>query len=90
MSSKIHWFAIRKDGLSYMQCLEAAIETPELIREFDRLNGTNLLQRGSGLELAIDKATGRLDHDMKLFCEFVWDDIFLRTPLAEPPKKPKK
>ena len=47
----------------------------ELVREYDRLRGTNLSRRGTGLELMIDDATGRTEDDVRgfvEFCEDVW------------------
>lgn len=39
---------------------------------------SNLSLTGSGLALAIDAATGRLDADIEAFVEFCWDAVFLR------------
>lgn len=78
--SELNVFAVREDGLSFIQCAEEAIRIPELIEQFDRLYGANLSRKGSGLDLAIDKATGRFDSDFKTFMEFVWEFIFLRCP----------
>jgi len=47
-----------------------------LVREYDRLRGTNLSRRGTGLELMIDDATGRTEGDVRgfvEFCEDIWD-----------------
>lgn len=77
------WLAVRKDGLSYLECLYAAVSEPKLVSEVDRLCGTNLMFRGSGIELEIDRVTGKLDHDLEIFCDFVWECIFIRVPLTK-------
>lgn len=78
-----HYFAVRRDGLSFLQCAEATLETPELLTQIDRLYGTNLKGKGAPIELAIDNATGRMKHDMEKFCRFVWNYIFTRVPMVE-------
>jgi len=60
-------------------CVLEAINQPELVKEFDRLKGTNLSQVGRPLELMIDERTGRLKHDFNEFVEFVRDVIYDRV-----------
>jgi hypothetical protein len=76
----MNWLAEREDGLRFIDCLRVAIEDAQLIKEFDRLNGTNLSMRGSGLDLEIDQVSGRVDSDLKQFSEFVWEYIYTRVP----------
>jgi len=52
----------------------------ELVKEFDRLRGTNLQFQGSSIERMIDEATGRVEHDLALFVEFVYECVWLRLP----------
>ena len=59
-------------------CVLAAINEPELVKEFDRLRHTNLSQIGSPLDLLIDEQTGRLEADFNKFVEFVRDCIYER------------
>jgi hypothetical protein len=66
-----------------MRCLQEAIETPELIRNFDRLYGYNLSRRGAPLELAIDDATGFTESGIIEFMNFVWEYVFTRIPIDE-------
>jgi hypothetical protein len=66
-----------------MRCLEEAVTTPELIRNFDRLYGYNLSRRGAPLELAIDDATGFTEAGIIEFMNFVWDFVFTRIPIDE-------
>ena len=61
--------------------LALCAKTPELIREFDRLRGTNVQRKGPPINLAIDHATGRLEADTKEFAAFCFD-LFLRIPSA--------
>lgn len=79
--------AVRKDGLAFVEMALICIAAPEFVQEFDRLTHSNLRRRGSGLELAIDDACGRMDQDFKKFLQFVWDSVFLRLPLIEETKK---
>lgn len=77
--------AIRSDGLTFMECIVASIETPELIKAFDRLYGANLMRRGTPFELAIDDACKRTDHDIRVFFNFLWEYVFTRTPETKLP-----
>lgn len=61
------------------QCVIVAFNKPELVKEFDRLKGTNLSQVGHPLDLMIDESTGRLEHDFNEFVEFVRDVIYERV-----------
>jgi len=60
-------------------CVLAAINEPELVKEFDRLRGTNLSLAGKPIELLIDESTGRMEHDFEEFVEFVRDCIYERV-----------
>ena len=77
---EINWLATRRDGITFLDCLMMAAQNGSLLREFDRRRGTNLSLQGAPIEIAVDEASGRLNHDLKLFIEFVWNDIFLRMP----------
>lgn len=71
--------AIRSDGLTFAECIQAAIEIPELVAQFDRLWNANLMRRGLPLELAIDDACGRTDYDCRRFLNFIWEYVFTRV-----------
>jgi hypothetical protein len=43
----------------------------DLVREFDRLTGSNLALVGSPLDISIDEASGRLSADVRAFVAFV-------------------
>lgn len=75
--------AVRKDGVTFVQCAMAAVEKTELVKEFDRLCGCNLSRRGAPINIMIDDATGKFDEDMKKFLQFVWDSVFTRMPLTD-------
>lgn len=65
---------------AFKRCLTEAIETPQLVEQFDRLYGANLRLNGTPLARAIDLATGRHDADMHAFIAFVHDVVYLRLP----------
>ena len=67
-----------RHGISFAECLAHCAGHQELIANFDRLAGSNLSLRGSGLDLAIDQTTGRLDAEIEAFIEFCWECVFLR------------
>ena len=61
---------------TFSECLVCAANTPELVSEFDRLTEHNLSRIGSGLDLAIDDASGRTEQGMRDFIAFVRDCIY--------------
>ena len=79
--SRSQLFSVRRDGLSFLQCAEECLKTPELLAQIDRLYGTNLQLKGTPIELMIDKATGRQAADLQTFLRFVWNCIFIRVPI---------
>lgn len=56
--------------------VEESFANKELVRNFDRLWGTNLMTRGSPIDIMVDQSTGRLEHDLRLFIEFVRECIY--------------
>jgi hypothetical protein len=75
-----HLLAVRSDGLEFSTCCQLSAAAPSLVKEFDRLWGTNLLSRGTAIDLAIDEATGRQHSDCGKFIRFVWNYVFIRCP----------
>lgn len=69
---------LSRHGVTFYACIMECFDVPELIENFDRLWGCNLCQKGAPINLMVDKATGRMQHDMKEFVEFVWEYVFLR------------
>lgn len=66
--------------VSFSECVTTAFSTKELVAEFDRLGGTNLLLQGTPLDVEIDWASGRVHRELQLFIEFVRDCIWDRLP----------
>lgn len=62
----------------FLTCLEESLATPELLAQFDRLYGASLSSTRSPIALMVDKATGKLDDDVKAFAGFVHECIYLR------------
>jgi hypothetical protein len=60
-------------------CVRSALAQPELVAEFDRIHGTNLLLRGSGLQLQIDLACARPESDVALFIAFIHESVASRV-----------
>jgi len=52
----------------------------EFVENIDRLYGTNLARRGTGLQLAIDDASGRMQKDIRTFIRFVKEQVWDRLP----------
>ena len=65
---------------AFLRCLHEAIDTPELVENFDRLYGATLSTRTSPIERMVDEATGKRDDDMRAFVEFVHFSIYTRLP----------
>lgn len=68
------------DDPFFLTCLFEAVHTPGFVQEFDRLTGHNLSLRGTGLDLKIDEATGRLEQGMVDFVKFVKETVYDRLP----------
>jgi len=84
----LHFIAVRSDGLTFMQCVESAADTPGLISQVDRLYGTNLRLIGAPIALMIDETTGRQHRDIEVFFRFIWNSVFIRCPAVIPGKPP--
>lgn len=69
-------------------CVRQALADPELVAEFDRIHGTNVRLRGTGLEVQIDLASGRLDHDLEQFVAFIHETVASRVPPPDSPPPP--
>lgn len=64
--------------MTFSEVLTECLRNKPLLKEYDRLRGTNLSLKGSGLDLQIDQATGRLAVELKDFVEFVYEYIYTR------------
>ncbi len=65
---------------AFLRCLLEAIDTPELVSNFDRLYGATLTARTSPIARMVDEATGKREDDFRAFVEFVHYGIYLRLP----------
>lgn len=65
---------------AFLACVYQAVETPELVRQFDRLYGADLSHRRAPIEQMIDQASGKSSSDMEAFMHFVHDSIYMRVP----------
>lgn len=68
------------ERVTFAECLVVAISTQDFVAQFDRIHGSNLLRRGSPLDLAIDDSTGRYDADAAAFEAFVREYVWDRLP----------
>lgn len=73
--------------MEFNQCVLECAKVPEFVDNFDRLSGTNLMRRGSFLDIKIDDATGRAKDDMGLFCAFVYEFVWTRIDWSNPSNK---
>lgn len=60
--------------------VRAAVTTPGLLEEYDRLRGTSFVTRRTGIAAVIDQATGKTDDDLRELVEFLFD-LWLRSPM---------
>lgn len=65
-------------ALTFPECVRECFANRQLLLEFDRLKGTNLSLKGNGLEILIDEASGRWQHDVEEFVSFVRDCVWDR------------
>lgn len=70
--------------MNFRDCLIECAGNIELVTEFDRLRGTNIMAQVSGpkINAMVDEATGALARDLALFVEFVHEFIWSR--LSDP------
>jgi len=77
--------------ITLQECIIECAGREDLVREFNRLTGCRLGQslERTGIERMIDEATGypgESDDDMRQFCEFVRDYIWLPVALSMAPR----
>lgn len=61
-------------------CVRTALDTPELVANFDRLYGFNLSRRGAPVDILVDDTTGRTEAGIRAFMVFVRDYVYTRLP----------
>jgi hypothetical protein len=75
--------------MTFYDCLLESIRTPELIKEFDRLQGSNIMkifyEKRKPIEIMIDEATGynkvleeKAHKEMHEFIKFVYECVWCR------------
>ena len=67
--------------MTFADVLMEAAHHREFVEQYDRLSGTNLSRCGTGIDLTIDDASGRMDAEVPAFVAFVYECIWLRLPL---------
>ena len=63
--------------LTFKECLMECAGNIKLVKEFDRLNNTNLSLKGSPLCIEIERVSGKQKDDMIKFIAFCWEYIWL-------------
>jgi hypothetical protein len=77
--------------MTFNDCLLECVRTPELIKEFDRLQGSNVMRifydKRAPITKMIDEATGyqkvldaKAYEDMQKFISFCFEYIYIRLP----------
>jgi hypothetical protein len=75
--------------IPFTTCLKAALDSRELVNQFDRLNGNQLsaVAKRSPLEILVDQASGydveieaMMQQTSLAFIAFVYEFIYLRLP----------
>ena len=66
-----------KQQVTFAEFVFLCAENKELVREFDRLTGFNLSMNGTGVDLMIDRATGRTAEGLEAFVAFVHEFVWL-------------
>ena len=61
---------------TFEECLRTSIKNHELIKEYDRLNNTNLSFAGHNIELLIDRSAKRQELEISGFADFVHEYIY--------------
>ncbi len=70
------WLEVR-NGVAFYECVLEVCRSP-MVKEYDRLRGTNLSMKGAPLELMIDQATGRFENEVEDFIEWIYTDVWSR------------
>ena len=72
--------------MTFEEVVQECLATPELVREFDRLRGTSL--SATGINAAVDQATGKRAEDLRKFFAFVKEYVWVRLLANQPPRLP--
>lgn len=63
--------------MDFEQVLQHCAGNKDLVTQFDRLTGSNLSLKGSPIDVAIDKASGRTNAELASFIAFVFEFVWL-------------
>lgn len=63
--------------MTFYDCLMECAGNKELVKEFDRLNNSNLSLKGSPINIMVDEATGKQKEDLRMFVDFCYEFIWL-------------
>lgn len=72
-----------KDKMFFMDVLLECCTNKELVKEFNRLQGTRLFEPKAGIIAMIDQATGYDNAQLELFIDFCWSFVWLRLPKSD-------
>lgn len=75
--------ATMSDAVTFAECLRNCVSNTALVREYDRLRGTNLSFTGSQMDLAIDRACRRQEQEFEAFTAFVFEYIWMPVAIRE-------
>lgn len=91
----LRWFEV-KDGITFYECFMYALQERDLVKQYNRLSGRNLLQQKprTPFERLIDKSTGYDKYleenfekeqlkELKQFEKFVWRYIWQTLPVVK-------
>lgn len=73
----MNYHTVPLENPSFAHVVRICAENRQLIAEFDRLTGANLSMKGTPINLMIDDATGKLQHDVAQFVDFVHDYVWV-------------
>lgn len=63
--------------MTFYDCLMECAKNKELVKEFDRLNNSNLSFAGSPINILVDEATGKQKDDLRDFIDFCYEYVWL-------------
>lgn len=66
--------------MTFAECLLECAGNTELLKQFDRLHGSNLSNDAAPINTMIDKSTGLYDLHLADFANFVYDVVWRRLP----------
>lgn len=71
----------RRNGISFLECLETCIHEREFVAQYQRLSGKKLVPTNP-IDRMIDEATGYNMVVIGEFVDFVYEFVFQTLPIA--------